>query len=120
MGLDFLANTCEAAWNQNVDLYGELDNRLLNGFEYTAQYNLGYDVRYEPFKSVEGRYYYKSISDNSRGRLRPMYERVLNHYVHRKQLKAPYSQQSVDKLRKRSRSRNGSLPWETLMYAKSP
>ena len=80
MGLEFLANTCETAWIQGIDLYGALDNRLLKGFEYTAKYNLGFDVAYEPYKSVEGRYHYRSISSDSRGQLRPMYERVHNHY----------------------------------------
>lgn len=99
MGLEFLANTCETAWIQNVDLYGSLDNRLLRGFEYTAMYNLGFDVPYEPFKSVEGRYFYKRISADSRGRLRPMYERVLNHYETRKGLAAPYTRKAAFKLR---------------------
>ena len=51
MGLEYLANTCETAWSQGVDLNGALDNRLLLGFEYTAKYNLGHDGPYEPFES---------------------------------------------------------------------
>ena len=70
MGLGLLAHTCETAWIQGIDLYQALDNRLLKGFEYTAKYNLGFDVPYEPYKSFESRYHYKKISDNSRGRLR--------------------------------------------------
>jgi hypothetical protein len=53
MGLGFLGTACEIAWKQGVDLYGAIDNRLALGFEYTAKYNLGYDVPYEPFKSFE-------------------------------------------------------------------
>jgi len=122
MGLEFLANTCETAWNQKIDLYGELDNRLLKGFEYTAKYNLGFDVPYKPFKSFEGRYNYKSISDNSRGRLRPMYEKVFNHYHNRRGLDAPYTEQAVSKVRPESgrRGSSSSLPWGTLMFAKQP
>jgi hypothetical protein len=123
---------------------------LLRGFEYTAKYNLGFDVPYEPFESVEGRYHYKKISDNSRGRLRPMYERVLNHYQNRKDLDAPYTQKAALKLRsnepdsradqdqrdraqnrrcgrsRSNRNRNGrrgrstSSYLDTLMYAESP
>ncbi|WP_372898553.1 alginate lyase family protein [Stieleria sp.] len=99
MGLEFLANTCETAWIQGVDLYGALDNRLLKGFEYTAKYNLGFDVPYVAYRSVEGRYHYKSISSNSRGRLRPMYERVFNHYHNRRGMEAPYTEQAALKLR---------------------
>ena len=122
MGLEFLANTCETAWNQNLDLYGELNNRLLKGFEYTAKYNLGLDVPYEPFRSFEGRYHYKSISDKSRGRLRPMYEKVFNHYHNRMGLDAPYTQQAVSKVRPESgrRGTSSSLPWGTLMFANQP
>ncbi|TWT79284.1 Alginate lyase [Planctomycetes bacterium CA13] len=119
MGLEYLANTCETAWNQGIDLYGALDNRLLVGFEYTAKYNLGFDVPYEAYKSFEGRYHYKSISNNSRGRLRPMYEKVYNHYHNRKGLDAPYTEQAVSKIRPESGGRS-SLPWGTLMFAKHP
>ena len=84
------------------------DNRLLKGFEYTAKYNLGFDVPYEPYESVEGRYHYKTLSTDSRGRLRSMYERVLNHYQNRKGLAAPYTEQAALKLRRtRRNSRDG-------------
>lgn len=117
MGLEFLANTCETAWNQGVDLYGELDNRLLLGFEYTAKYNLGYEVPYRRFISIDGRYDYKSISEVGRGRLRPMYEKVLNHYRNRKGLDTPYTEQAVLSGRPESADRESSLPWGTLMFA---
>ena len=119
MGLEFLVNTCEAAWNQNVDLYGELDNRLLKGFEYTAKYNLGFEVPYEPYESFDGRYHYKTISDEARGKLRPMYEKALNHYHNRKGLDAPYIKQAALSLRKKRRrqSKSSSLPWDILMFA---
>ena len=102
MGLDFLACTCEIAWNQDRDLYGAYDNRLLKGFEYTAKYNLGFDVPYEPYRSFEGRYHYKSISGKSRGGLRPMYDKVLNHFQNRKGLQAEFTKQAAMKLRSNS------------------
>ncbi|MEM7314483.1 MAG: hypothetical protein AAF497_15155, partial [Planctomycetota bacterium] len=128
-GLEFLANTCETAWIQNVDLYGALDNRLLKGFEYTAKYNLGFDVPYEAYKSVDGRYHYKNLSDKERGRLRPMYERVLNHFQNRVHKKAPFTEQAALKLRtdpsnpprrRRRRRRSKSSFLDTLMYAGEP
>lgn len=145
MGLDYLSATCETAWIQGIDLYSELDNRLLKGFEYTAKYNLGNDVPYEPYRSFEGRYHYKKISDNSRGRLRPMYERVFNHYHNRKGLDATFTEQAVERLRsnnsssgrstggrsnndrgREGRSRNRrrrdrtNAAIDTLMYAQQP
>ena len=105
MGLEFLANTCETAWIQGVDLYGALDNRLLKGFEYTAKYNLGNDVPYQPYKSFEGRYYYEELSSKARGYVRPMYQRVYNHYSGRKNLEAPFTKQAVGKEKSRRRKR---------------
>jgi len=131
MGLDFLANACETAWIQGVDLYGALDNRLLKGFEYTAKYNLGYDVPYEPFRSYQGRYFYPHISDKARGRLRPMYEKVFNHYHNRRGLPAPYTWQAVQRQRAgllqdgsgsggRRRRRSTQAALDTLMFAGLP
>lgn len=130
MGLDFLACTCEIAWSQGVDLYGASENRLLKGFEYTAKYNLGLDVPYEPYRSFEGRYHYKTISDKSRGRLRPMYEKVLQHYENRKGLKAPFTRQAVMKLREGGREgrrgrgrrsgRRDASAFATLMFSGKP
>jgi len=119
MGLEFLSNTAETAWIQGVDLYSALDNRLLKGFEYTAKYNLGNDVPYEPYKSFEGRYHYKKISDDSRGRLHNIYEQVLNHYTHRRGMKAPFTQQAARKTRPETR-RRCFVPWGTLMIYKQP
>ena len=128
MGLDYLACTAEIAWTQGIDLYGALDNRLLKGFEYTAKYNLGNDVPYEPYKSFEGRYHYKKLSDDSRGRLRPMYEKVYNHFQNRKGLDAPFTKEAVMEIRTkepRSRgsrqSRDRSLSYlNTLMFSEQP
>jgi len=124
MGLDYLANACEVAWSQGVDLYSAFENRLLKGFEYTAKYNLGFDVPYEPYRSYQGRYHYKSISDKSRGNLRPMYEKVLNHYQNRAGTGTPFTKQAVTKLRKDSyqlnrRPRSVSAA-DTLMFAGQP
>ena len=42
-----MCEICEMAWGQGDDLYGAQDNRLMKGLEYTARYNLGYDVPFE-------------------------------------------------------------------------
>lgn len=101
----------------------------MKGFEYTAKYNLGFDVPYEAYKSFEGRYHYKRISSDSRGRLRSMNERVYNHYHNRNGLEAPYTKQAALKLRSdqassqdrgRRRRRRSSSHLDTLMYADQP
>ena len=74
LGLGHLAEACEIAWNQGVDLYGEADNRLLKGFEYTARYNLGQDVPFVPHVDTTGKYRHKQISSSGRGKFRPIWE----------------------------------------------
>jgi hypothetical protein len=99
LGLGLLAEACEIAWKQGVDLYGESDNRLLKGFEYTARYNLGENVPFTPDMDTTGRYHHKKISIEGRGRLRPIFEMVWNHYGVRRGLAAPYTQRAAEKLR---------------------
>ena len=115
MGLGFLGCACEIAWKQGVDLYAAADNRLALGFEYTAKYNLGNKVRYEPFKSFEGRYHYKKLSSDSRGRFAPIYERIAHHYHDRMGLDMPYSREVAEKRRPDSFSTT-HMPWGTLLY----
>lgn len=117
MGLGFLSCACEIAWKQGVDLYGASDNRLALGHEYTAQYNLGQNVRYEPFVSIDGRYNYPEISDDSRGRFSPIYRRVVNHYRDRMGLEMPHSVDAISKTRRRRRYSSAHMPWESLIYA---
>jgi hypothetical protein len=101
LGLGALAGICEIAWHQRDDLYSALDNRLLQGFEYVAKYNLGYDdVPFEQWKDITGKYSdWKTISPISRGRFIPVYEMVYNHYVLRKGYKMPYTEQVLNKTR---------------------
>jgi hypothetical protein len=115
MGLGFLGCACEMAWKQGVDLYAAADNRLALGFEYTAKYNLGEEVRYQPYRSVEGRYHYPSISPKGRGRCRPIYERIVHHYHGRMGLEMPHCQKVSDKIRPEG-AHDQHMPWGTLMF----
>jgi hypothetical protein len=99
LGLGALAEACEIAWSQGVDLYGESDNRLLKGFEYTARYNLGNEVPFVACVDTTGKYRHKAISAAGRGSLRPIYEMVWNHYQNRRGIPAPFTQQAAEKLR---------------------
>ena len=59
-GIAALAEAAQIGWNQRAaapnggDMYSYPDNsyRLLKGIEYTAKYNLGYDVPYTPIPGV--------------------------------------------------------------------
>jgi hypothetical protein len=97
LGLAHMGDCCEMAWHQGLDLYATLDNRLLLGFEYTARYNLEEDVPFEPDIDQTGKYRHEVISPRSA--LRPVYEQIYNHYVHRRGLPAPWTQRAAEKLR---------------------
>ena len=119
MGIGFLGAACEIAWKQGVDLYGARDNRLALGFEYTAQYNLGYDVPFKPYSSIDGRYKHSSISRRGRGRFRPIYERAYHHYHDRMGLDMPYTLEVIGK----SRPEGWHIQhtgWGTLLHAGLP
>lgn len=98
LGLALLAEACEVAWSQGIDLYGSFDNRLLKGFEYTARYNLGYDVAFEPHVDTTGKYRHREISDMGRGKLRPIYAMVWNHYSKRCGMGAPFTREAMDRV----------------------
>jgi Alginate lyase len=98
-GLGCLAEACEVAYNQGVDLYGANDNRLLKGFEYTAKYNLGFDVPFQEWTDYTGKYHHTQIASGDRGHFRGVYEIVLNHYQKRKKIKTEYIQQAAEKNR---------------------
>ena len=120
MGIGFLGCAAEMAWKQGTDLYGAADNRLAIGFEYTAKYNLGHDVPYEPYRSFEGKYFYRSLSAVSRGRFAPIYQRIVYHYHARKGLDMPFSREVAAKGATEGRSGGAHVPWGALMFAELP
>lgn len=92
LGLGALCETCEMAWKQGDDLWGALDNRLMKGIEYTARYNLGYDVPFQTWTDCTGLYNdWTEPGEMGRGRIRCIYDLPYNHYVGRKGMKMPYT-----------------------------
>jgi len=93
LGLEAQADICEMAWQRGDDLWGAFDNRLLKGFEYTAKYNLGYDVPFETWIDCTGLYNdWTEPGAMSRGKLWDIYQQPYNHYHNRKGLKMPYTE----------------------------
>lgn len=96
LGLEALAQTCEMAYEQGEDLWGALDNRLLKGFEYTAKYNLGYEVPFSTWNDCTGLYCgWTTPGEMGRGKLWDIYRLPYEHYVGRKGLKMPYTERIV-------------------------
>ena len=92
LGLGALCETCEMAWAQGDDLWGALDNRLLRGIEYTARYNLGYDVPFATWTDCTGLYNdWTEPGAMGRGRIRDIYRLPYDHYVKRRGLAMPYT-----------------------------
>jgi len=121
LGIGLLAETCEIAWNQGIDLYGAADNRLLKGFEYTARYNLGFEVPFASWVDTTGKYRHTAISDKRRGQLRPIYEMVWNHYQNRRGIPAPFTRQAADKLRPEGAAFGSDHPgFGTLLFSLPP
>jgi hypothetical protein len=117
MGLEYLVNSAEIAWKQGVDLYSAYGKRLAAGFEYTAKYNLGENVPFEYYESYQGKYKHHKISAKSRGRLRPMYDKIVNHYHRRMGMDMPWSRRTLEETRPET---GGTMPFSTLMYADQP
>lgn len=48
LSLGNMAELCQTAYNQGDNYWNLLDSRLMVGYKYTASYNLGNTVDYEP------------------------------------------------------------------------
>jgi len=100
LALGAMATTCELAWQQGDDLYGAYDNRLMKGYEYIAQYNLGYDVPFKQWTDMTGKYSnWSKIADQSRGNFKPIWEIAYNHFFRRKGFPMPYTLEVLKKIR---------------------
>ena len=113
LGLGAMCEICEMAWEfgnhispqTDNDLWGALDNRLMKGMEYTAKYNLGYDVPFERWTDCTGLYNdWTEPGSMGRGRIRCIYDLPYNHYVGRKGLKMPYTKKILTLQAKAERS----------------
>ena len=104
LGLGALCETCEMAWQQGTDLWGALDNRLMQGIEYSARYNLGYDVPFETWTDCTGLYNdWTEPGSMRRGVIQNIYDLPYQHYVGRLGLKMPYTKKLLALQRKAER-----------------
>ena len=97
LGLGMMCDICEMAWEQGDDLWGALDNRLMKGIEYTARYNLGYDVPFETWTDCTGLYNdWTEPGAMGRGRIWDIYQKPYDHYTKVKHQKMPYTKKILD------------------------
>ena len=75
-GIAHLVEAAFIAWNQGVDLVSHLNYRIVAGMEYTAKYNLGYEVPWSSNISNPCNVYAnwtEGISPEGRGQFSPVY-----------------------------------------------
>jgi hypothetical protein len=119
LGIGCLAEVCEVAYNQGLDLYATDNYRLLKGYEYTAKYNLGNDVSFQEYTDKTGKYHHQKPADQDRGKLRGVYEIAYNHYVVRKKMEMPYTEQVIKKVRPEGMPWTADHPgYGTLLFAR--
>jgi hypothetical protein len=77
-GIEHLTETALTLWHAtgNTSVFTMADCRLRQGLEYTARYNLGYPVPFEPTCGVyhEPEWCFKNISSQGRGEFSAMWE----------------------------------------------
>jgi regulation of enolase protein 1 (concanavalin A-like superfamily) len=98
----------EVAWKQGIDLYSELDNRLLAVGEYYARNTLLFDNPFVPFGTIDYNYY-----DNAEGPYtadRSMLYILQNAYKNRKNLPTPWIDRKLEEQ---------PVHGENMMYAKT-
>jgi hypothetical protein len=122
LGIALAGMLCEMAWNQGEDLYGLWNNRLLAGAEYVAKTNLSdangtpYVMPFAPYNGVWG----VGTAAAGSGSRRPCWELILNHYVGRKGLSAPWTQAMVDQVRPERTDGGDSVGLGTLFFVRAP
>ena len=117
LGLEALCQTCEMAWRKGDDLWGALDNRLMKGLEYTARYNLGYNVPFERWTDCTGLYNdWTEPGAMQRGKIREIYNEAYQHYVGEKGLKMPYTKKLLELQEKAEKQGRVSVNTESRVF----
>lgn len=104
LGLGVMCDICAMAWEYGKsvncketnckyhDLWSAFDNRLMHGIEYSARYNLGYDVPFQTWTDCTGLYNdWTEPGAMQRGHIRCIYDQPYEHYVNVKGLQMPYT-----------------------------
>ncbi|WP_289058360.1 alginate lyase family protein [uncultured Flavobacterium sp.] len=93
MVIGLLGTIGQTAYNQGDDIYGYRDNMILKAAEYAAKYNIArLNV---PFTKYDNCDHIEDLphsvpSEESRGNIRPIWERIYNHYTKKKGIAARY------------------------------
>lgn len=130
--IGLLGVVAQTVWNQGDDLFGWNDNVILKASEYIAKYNVAkLDVPFEPYSTTDNNgnpITLETVSSDSRGTDRDMWEVIYNHYAKIKNVEPKWSQYTwmgVEKMRPEHAASTGTtaggldlLGMGTLMYAR--
>ncbi|QYR22866.1 alginate lyase family protein [Paenibacillus sp. sptzw28] len=132
-GIALLAMSAQVGWNQRTvsangaDMYSYPDNSylLLKGVEYTAKYNLGYDVPYTPLPGVgydKPWWPNEVISPIGRGTFSAIYQQIYNFYKYDigvQDSALAYTKQIIDRTKFETFT-NDQVSYGELVYAADP
>ena len=102
LGIALMGPFLETSWNQGDDLYAYDNNRFLAGAEYIAKYNLGESVPFQTYAwgiGPRGDRREQTHISSDQGIFRMGYELVVNHYVKRRGIAAPWSERYAARMR---------------------
>lgn len=85
LGIGELAKVAQVAWTQGLDFYSIADNRLAQGFEYTAKFLLGNDVPA-----------FGELSYRDKDTFRDVYESIYSWYKDFKSIEMPFTRQLIE------------------------
>lgn len=120
LGIGYMADVCQVAINQDVDLYSLYNNRLAKAFNWAAKYNLFQDdVKFEPLMNVFGdvsRGYWTILDSEkiNRGELRPVYEVPLAYYSNIEGVDITWIKKAAEAMRAQGYVHNDNLNFGTL------
>lgn len=120
LGIGYMADICQVAINQDVNLYSLYDNRLAKAFNWAAKYNLFEDdVKFEPLMNVFGdasRGYWTILDGEkiNRGELRPVYEVPLAYYSNIEGIDITWIEKAAEAMRAQGYVHNDNLNFGTL------
>jgi len=97
MVIGLLGSIAQMGENQGLDIYGYNDNMILKGAEYVAKYNVArLNVPFKSYTNCDNITHTVAADDAGRGQIRPVWERIYNHYTKDKGIKARYIKMAKD------------------------
>lgn len=97
MVVGLLGSIAQMGKTQGLDIYGYNDNMILKGAEYVAKYNAArLSVPFKTYTNCANVTHTTAADDAGRSQIRPVWERIFNHYTKGKGITARYIKTAKD------------------------